>query len=62
MLSESFVVFYRVLALYSRVRMSRFTVLVLAAAFAHVGWAAESVPQDSPQEEQAALRRAEATA
>jgi hypothetical protein len=42
--------------------MSRFTVLVLAAAFAHVGWAAESVPQElPPQEEQGALRRAEAT-
>jgi hypothetical protein len=42
--------------------MSRYTVLVLATAFAHVGWAAESVPQELPsQEEQAALRKAEAT-
>jgi hypothetical protein len=39
----------------------RIAILVLAAAFAHVGWAAESVPQElSPQEEQAALQRAEA--
>jgi hypothetical protein len=40
----------------------RIAVLVLAAAFAHFGRAAESVPQElSAQEEQAALQRAEAT-
>jgi hypothetical protein len=40
----------------------KITVLVFAAAFAHFGWAADSVPQElPPQEEQAALRRAEAT-
>jgi len=47
----------------SRKRVSqKFTILVLAAAFAHVSWAAESLPQElPPQEEQAALRNAEAT-
>jgi hypothetical protein len=40
----------------------KITVLVLATSFAHFGWAAESVPQERPpQEEQAALRHAEAT-
>jgi hypothetical protein len=40
----------------------KITVLVLATAFAHFGRAADSVPQElPPQEEQAALRRAEAT-
>jgi hypothetical protein len=39
-----------------------FAILLFAAAFAHCGWAAESVPQElPPQEEQAALRRAEAS-
>src|SRR3984893_5302668 len=38
------------------------TVLVFAAVFAHFSWAADSVPQElPPQEEQDALRRAEAT-
>jgi len=40
----------------------RIAILALAAAFAHCGWAADSVPQELPaQEEQAALRSAEAT-
>ena len=39
----------------------RIAVLALAVVFAHCGWAAESVPQElPPQEEQAALRSAEA--
>src|SRR5258708_36403088 len=39
----------------------RIAILALAIAFAHFGWAADSVPQELPQqEEQAALRRAEA--
>lgn len=39
----------------------KIAILVLAVVFAHVGSAAESVPQELPQqEEQAALRRAEA--
>lgn len=38
------------------------TVLVFAAVFAHFSWASDSVPQElPPQEEQQALRRAEAT-
>jgi hypothetical protein len=41
--------------------LQKLTVLGLAAAFAHLGWAAESLPQELPaQEEQAALRSAEA--
>jgi hypothetical protein len=40
----------------------KIAILGLAAIFAHVGWAAEPVPQElPPQEEQATLRRAEAT-
>ncbi len=40
----------------------RIAILALALAFAHFGRAAESVPQElPPQEEQAALQRAEAT-
>ena len=40
----------------------KITVLALAAVFAHFGRAADSVPQElPPQEERAALRRAEAT-
>jgi hypothetical protein len=40
----------------------KIAILLLAGAFAHFGRAAESVPQElPPQEEQAALRRAEAT-
>jgi hypothetical protein len=45
-----------------RCRIPQRIVLVLAAASAHLGWAADSVPQElPPQEEQAALRSAEAT-
>jgi hypothetical protein len=55
MLSKSFVGPYRAFG-------TKFTIFVLAAAFARVGWTAESVPQELPaQEELAALRRAEAT-
>jgi hypothetical protein len=40
----------------------KIAILGLAAIFTQVGWSAESVPQElPPQEEQAALRRAEAT-
>ena len=40
----------------------KITVLALAAVFAHFGRAADSVPQElPPQEEQAAIRRSEAT-
>jgi hypothetical protein len=40
----------------------KIAVLVLAAVFAHFSWAADSVPQElPPQEEQEALRRAETT-
>jgi hypothetical protein len=40
----------------------RIAIFLLAAAFAHVGRAADSLPQElPPQEEQAALRSAEAT-
>jgi hypothetical protein len=47
----------------SRKRVSQvFTILALATTFAHVGCAAESLPQELPsQEEQAALGSAEAT-
>jgi hypothetical protein len=42
--------------------LKKIAVLVLAAVFTHCSWAAESVPQElPPQEEQAALQRAEAT-
>jgi hypothetical protein len=40
----------------------KFAIVLFAAAFAHFGRSAESVPQElAPQEEQAALQRAEAT-
>jgi hypothetical protein len=47
----------------SRKRVSqKVTILALATVFAHCGWAAESLPQElPPEEEQAALRSAEAT-
>jgi hypothetical protein len=42
--------------------VQRIAILLLATVFAHCGWAAESVPQElPPQEEQAASRRDEAT-
>jgi hypothetical protein len=45
----------------SRVRQT-IAILGLAAVFAHFSWAADSVPQElPPQEEQEVLRRAEAT-
>src|ERR1700733_2171137 len=47
----------------SRKRVSqKVTILALATVFAHRGWTAESLPEElPPEEEQAALRSAEAT-